>query len=255
MHDKPGSPTRPSTFLSVEHDEQKLAGYLGYSHTSQLRMLALSWPVVKAFLQFDEHQLQSDGAKEGVFNMLHHPNPAARHLFHIYNALPNRDWPIYKVDPVVEEANRNKIPSVNEFHRRAANRLNRYSRIAHILLHMEVDFIKYSRSSFEENQTESAIQMWALSRQLGVETPWRPTGALAHSLELHENEDRLERYNRLYNLLRYLQVSTKNGREDGSLWLRRFRTRNAMMDAEVVQPENVPKWMRPELQDRSPSPV
>lgn len=38
----------------MEAAEKKVAGYLGLGHTSLLRQLLLTWPVIEAFLAFDQ---------------------------------------------------------------------------------------------------------------------------------------------------------------------------------------------------------
>lgn len=50
----PGDPKNPGSWLRIEIKEQKLAAYLEFDDTSNLRMLAISWPVLAAHILFAE---------------------------------------------------------------------------------------------------------------------------------------------------------------------------------------------------------
>lgn len=255
MNDVPGNPNRPGTFLSVEHDEQKLAAYLGFHHTSHLRKLALTWPVTKAFLQFDRLDLHTDDAKEGTFYALRDLGNTRGFLWRIYSANPIQEWPVCKEDRVLEDwASRTKDLSREEFRRQATRKLHRYARIAHILLHMETDFCTYRRNDALSNWTENEFHKLAMQNHLGVRM--RYTSTLSGPpirpgvFGLRDDEDHLERFNKFYNLLRYLQLAAKNCEENDSPWSKRFQTSDAVMDGQAVELEHVPKWMRPTPQVR-----
>ncbi|KAH0346279.1 hypothetical protein KCU83_g7430, partial [Aureobasidium melanogenum] len=47
-----GDPGHPATFFSNVENENKTAGYLGLQHTSNLRQLAVTYPVLQAFVSF-----------------------------------------------------------------------------------------------------------------------------------------------------------------------------------------------------------
>ncbi|KAJ5191943.1 uncharacterized protein N7498_010928 [Penicillium cinerascens] len=255
VNDVPGNPNRPATFLSVEHDEQKLAAYLGFHHTSHLRKLALTWPVTQAFLKFDRLNLHTDDAKEGTFYVLRDFENTRGFLWRIYSVNPSLEWPIRKEDRALEDrASRAKDLSREEFRRQATRKLHRYARIAHILLHMGADFVTYGRNDAINNWTENEFHKLALQNHLGVDI--RYTSTLSGPpirpgiFELRADEDHLEKCNKFYNLLRYLQLSAEKCKESDSLWSKRFQTSDAVMDGQAVELEHVPKWMRPAPQVR-----
>ncbi|KAH0264376.1 hypothetical protein KCU91_g12087, partial [Aureobasidium melanogenum] len=47
-----GNPENPSTFLSCNENESQTAAYLGYSAANQLRDLAASWPLLRAYVKY-----------------------------------------------------------------------------------------------------------------------------------------------------------------------------------------------------------
>ena len=49
----PGDPSKPGTFIDITNNEQKLGAYIGFTDVALLRRLAISWPVLKAFLAFE----------------------------------------------------------------------------------------------------------------------------------------------------------------------------------------------------------
>lgn len=206
--------------------------------------------MTKAFLQFDRLDLHTDDAKEGTFYTLRDLENTQGFLWRIYSANISQEWPIRQEDRALEDrASRTKDLSREEFRRQATRKLHRYARIAHILLHMETDFCTYRRNDVLGNWTENEFHKLAMQNHLGVHM--RNTSALSEPpirpgvFGLRADEDPLERFNKFYNLLRYLQLAAENCEESDSLWSKRFQTCDAVMDGRAVELKHVPKWMRP----------
>ncbi|OBT82956.1 hypothetical protein VE02_08182 [Pseudogymnoascus sp. 03VT05] len=65
----PGDPEHPDTFIKTENREKTLASYLGLSSVGELRVLAISWPVLHAFVDFEPISLGL--LKASTFRLLH----------------------------------------------------------------------------------------------------------------------------------------------------------------------------------------
>ncbi|KAG9668048.1 hypothetical protein KCU99_g10163, partial [Aureobasidium melanogenum] len=75
-----GDPGQPATFFSNVENENKTAGYLELQHTSNLRQLAVTYPVLQAFVSFAQYDVDDAETKwpttPGNPNLNH--NKAAR---------------------------------------------------------------------------------------------------------------------------------------------------------------------------------
>lgn len=233
-------------------------------------MLALTWPIVEALIKFLPLQIENDNLKGGTLLALANAHQSLRQFDSMVFADPNSLYRL-TMSPAEYEKTREEIKArtwkdAEEILRLAENDIHRQLRIAKILLHMDHDLKFYLDSTSESNKQRTETSLCRLSSDLSRLVPENPYASsplrrqsgppalqlpCTHadfplpSIEVRPQEKPLEKYNRLYNLLRYLQVSTKNCTEEGSLWSKRFATIEAIMDGEVVEPDNIPVWVKP----------
>jgi hypothetical protein len=67
--DQPGDPSNFGTFIRTNLTETRLAGYLGFDCTSQLRAFLLTWPVLDAVVTFHQNTINHfNGVMEMILN-------------------------------------------------------------------------------------------------------------------------------------------------------------------------------------------
>lgn len=216
----PGDIERPGTFLSMEAAEKKVAAYLGLGHTSLLRQLLLTWPVIKAFLDFDQ---VAEGERRARAFVLVRKQEAE-----IYQASRFEKWPLG------DQVNKtNEIDHVH-FH------------IASILLHMEADINAYIAEDETVSVARSEAALGQLGQYTGLSVPARCTGCPNPALGPLRTESRLESLNRCWALLRVIKI--KISRQQ---WKNMLGSEEAVLKGEEVTVSDAPRWMQ-DLNSTSP---
>lgn len=209
----PGDPQRPKTFLSFEANEKKVAAYLGLRHTSLLRQLLLTWPVIKAFLDFD--QVAEGGRNARAFTLI------VEQEAEIYQASRFEKWPLG--DQVKMTGNDRPV----HFH------------IASILLHMEADIKAYIAEEETVKVEKNEAALGQLSQRTGLNVPARCTGCPIPALGPLGVESRLESINRCWALLRVFKILISR-----QYWNAQLGSVEGVMKGKEVMVIDAPRWMQ-----------
>lgn len=226
--DAPGDPRSPGTFINVEQNEQKLAAYLGFSNVAMLRLLAVTWPVLRAATTYEN--LQCSLSKNATFRLLADDQAAYS------NVTPASKWPIEEGDS-------------------AETRRNKKSRhLACILSAMRADFLIIKTSTTHHNRVSQKLysKKWGstFEKPLVFEPKFPKDRQRATvdtsggevtmpALGPYPLEHWLEGINRCWNLMRYL----RHCHNSKGFW-DRF-TSGRINQAIRVDGAHTPSWMRP----------
>lgn len=224
----PGDPNDPTTFIEIKRNEQKLAGYLGFVNTTDLRRFALSWPIIKAFFDFNE--VSSNLAKSQALELIRDDE----------QRLQNEEYP----DLAFPLQNKGKYGerSQDTAKRTVAERTeyeNRCSHVAWILLRTERNINAYISNDEERNSQETKCSPVALSNYLDVDVPEKYPGSATPKMH-HEGESRLEAINRCWSILKYIQEA----RQNVGVWHNRFASVRNVSNGRRVDQSQIPHWMR-----------
>ncbi|XHG09858.1 hypothetical protein AWENTII_012895 [Aspergillus wentii] len=204
--EEPGRPQDPATFLTIENNEQKVAGYVGYSDVADLRRLAMSWPLLKAYPRFSK--ISVGLARKTAFRLIHESEND------YLDVDADQKWPVEENSPT----------SVRSRH------------LACLLLDLETDLKKY-RFEPEEN-SEKNKNFFKNFKCDDLELPSEvDPKAPPPDLGPHPREHRLEAINRCFCLLKYMK---------GTCQLKSWNTRfvHGLETRISVDQSYVPRWMR-----------
>lgn len=221
--ERAGDPDHPVTFITVKEDEQKMAGYLGFTHTTQFRQLCLTWPVILAFLAFEAHA--SNIRKQQVLELTFRWRECEQVIVQM-----NLDgWLQF---------------TTNFINSSEGSRYNESTVLAvWIILRFENDLRIYAASDAPFNTGESESCLALLAETLGRDVPSRCLGLPMPNLGPLPGEHRLESINRCYNLLRWLTTIEQRNEVRG-IWTSKLGSEGAVMGGRQVPPKKVPVWMQ-----------
>lgn len=224
----PGDPLNPSSFINIDSNEQQLAAYLGYNNVSKLRILALSWPVLEAIIDFDP--ISKNMNKKTAFRLLYDNESLYQ------NVRFRQKWPINFISP--EDDSNKHLP---------------HRWLACILLNLERNLQKMKIMSREMNtkQQKESVELYnacqnnqiisSIDFQDPTSDPAAAAGVLQNpELGAYAGESRLERLNRCWNLLKYFRACRSNHK----WWDQRF-SKEGLSQVLTVDISHVPSWMLP----------
>ncbi|OJJ38676.1 hypothetical protein ASPWEDRAFT_24587 [Aspergillus wentii DTO 134E9] len=210
--EKPGRAEDPSTFLSIESNEQKIGAYLGYDDASELRKLAVSWPVLKAY---GKYEAISKGLSRRLAFRLIQGN---EEMFTKVNA--DEKWPLAQSTEPKKDSARH---------------------LAALLLTLEDDLKIYrSDPKVNGNKTKKYRDSFKASYPdlpLPAKSPKAIPPNLGPLLEL--GESRLESINRCWSILKYMKYTKQLGS-----WEARFA--NGVHQGVSIDASHIPGWMQPQ---------
>ncbi|KAF4636083.1 hypothetical protein G7Y89_g2010 [Cudoniella acicularis] len=218
--ESPGNIKKGVPFIDIPNNEQKLGSYMGFNDVTQLRALAMSWPVLKASIRFDVFGANMN--KKTALRFLD-DNEA---LFTGVN--PDINWPL------------GPSPSTEIKSRHLACLLS--------TMKSEVESLTENSSDFNRQQQDIYAAAFAhrfMGREIpsiGYEDSHADGKVLSFSPPItgpYEQETRLEVFNRLWNLLRYVRYCFNN-----TQWEQKFSS-EAMLQRCVIDISHVPQWLRP----------
>ncbi|KAJ5833227.1 hypothetical protein N7474_001538 [Penicillium riverlandense] len=223
LHEEPGDPESCDTFLQCKGNEQKTAAYLGFYHTKDLRLFAISWPVLKAYIH--GHNIMSGKNQEiprrQVLEVI--KGDEAR----ISKADPAKDW---NLNDKSETEERRKLMKTRH--------------LAYHLLILEADVEKYQTNSFQRNKDLDAQYRTQFNELSKARVPYekfklrKPPGLVRYP----GKESRLESINRCYTLLQYL----KHSLDYAHIWNGKMDSLESIRNGVHVSISHVPGWMQVE---------
>lgn len=207
-----------ASFITIRDDEAKLAGYLGFTNTTQLRQLVYAWPVVKAYVEFSQDA--NNVRKGGILKMINKSESD------IFQDDPSKYWDLFNDSTENEQAG-------------AVTAAETRRHIAWVILHMENDFKLYAADSEANNIAMS--EQFRLQLFRAVHKPVAPSvlRCPVPALGPFEGEQRLESLSRCWNLLRFVVALQYHGG-----WCR-VATQKGIDSGKNVEVEKIPAWMRP----------
>lgn len=216
------------SFLVIESNEQKTAAYLGFGDTCHLRRLAVTWPVLRAYVAFDT--ISTNMNKKSAMHMLYDNEEEFKGAD--YKGL----WPLLNEDS--EEETKNK----------------KSRHLACILLQMEADILSLDKL----DSTDSMERHWSISDvwtktypgkiipELEYLTP--SSTADSHCVRLptliFAVEHRMEAINRCWSILRYLRYCCQSAK----IWPQRFSPAS-LLNGSIIDESHVPNWLLPTKKD------
>lgn len=207
INDCPGRPSDPSTFLETESNEQKTAAYIGYSQVAELRQLAISWPLMKAYPKFDA--VCSGLSRKSAFLLILANEDAYT------DVNPEEKWPLSdKSDNIV-----------------------RSRHIATILIQVERD-LKYRFAPQGNSAKNNLYRTQFRQKYPSLTVPNFNEECPAPELGPLQKEHRLESINRCWVLLRYMRYCIQ-----AKYWNSRFSQDGVAVRVSVAQ-SHIPGWMR-----------
>lgn len=231
----PGDPLVPSTFIRPETNEQKLAAYLGYDNTSDLRIIAASWPVLRAVASF--HPISINMCMTTTFILLHSEREAISRVDD-----PATEWQILAGDPT------HLVTHEMRTH------------LASILLSMQQDFEIMNTSSASQNQTHhdtwsqavkehyKEIEIPAISYEAASQHESLSSGSSAlvkvPNLGPLPEETDVEAFNRCWSLIKYVRLLLESNTFASKISSKGFA------EGSPIHPANIPDWMKPKAVGR-----
>jgi hypothetical protein len=209
--------------------ENILAAYLGFTKTTSLRHMCLSWPFQKAFIKVIP-------LWKGLLR--------SQILEQLFYSL----WDLQKVEDPED-----KWP-VDDEDDAEAQRDRRYMTVCWHILQLKKDILEYgdeSKTSLDENRNLAGL--WSDQFMKAVEQRGCTQGlAMAACEELNTHppilgpiegtdEIPLEGFNRCYEILKYMEHCASKSQV---MWMKRFRTIKELNSGSQVKPQSVPIWMR-----------
>ncbi|KAH0004317.1 hypothetical protein KCU78_g13452, partial [Aureobasidium melanogenum] len=209
-----GDPAQPATFFSNVENENKTAGYLGLQHTSNLRQLAVTYPVLQAFMSF---------AQVGA-NTRSHTTLVL---------LADNDKQYDVDDAETRWPTTPGHPNLNH---------NKAARIATILIKL--------RQALESMAKKAPAEAQKLQNEanatLSKEHPKLAVAIINHgqqkiqvpALGPHETESAAEPYNRCWALMKYFQHQTHASKN-----IENFKE-GGLSKGAAVKTDSIPGWLR-----------
>ncbi|KAG9848132.1 hypothetical protein KCU98_g5611, partial [Aureobasidium melanogenum] len=209
-----GDPSQPATFFSNVENENKTAGYLGLQHTSNLRQLAVTYPVLQAFVSF---------AQVG-----------ANTRSHTTLVLLADNEKQYDVDDA--ETRWPTTPGhSNLSHNKAA-------RIATILIKLRQALeamAKKTPAEAQKLQDEANATLSKEHQKLAVAVINHEQQKIqVPALGPHETESAVEPYNRCWALMKYFQHQSHASKN-----VENFKE-GGLSKGAPVKPDSIPAWLR-----------
>ncbi|MCJ1402077.1 hypothetical protein MMC11_005296 [Xylographa trunciseda] len=225
----PGRPSKPSTFINIESNEQKRGAYIGYNDVVHARVLLLTWPVMKALLAFET--IATNLSKNKSFKLLHD----AAYLFQDI-VDPAKTWAI------TDDTPKDQITQMKSRH------------LACYLLAMKRDIGRMATFTWQNNTT---VQAACAKMFIGVfpdivlppltfpNTPPSLVRSGSATVVLprlgpYAQEDALESLNRCWNILRYFRYCRQLSPE---VWQSRFSLLGITTSIQINE-SHVPTWMQ-----------
>lgn len=216
--ERPGDPGDPASFVNFFEKENRTAAYLGFSNTSDLRRLAVSFPVLEAYIKFEPISVNAR-----VHSSLCLLNDGVEKYTNV--GKPDEEWPIIPND------------------RNAAH--NKACRIAAILVDLRDDLNGLCDASLTD--THQALQD-AAHKDFSKAYPSVPVANLQHGPALLsegqlgplQSESAIEPFNRCFGLLKYFQHQLRAVKNQKNL-----RDEHGLNKGSPVKIDAVPSWMRP----------
>jgi hypothetical protein len=227
---RPGVILEPTSFASFYENENKTAAYLGFEHTSALRRLAVSYPVLDAFIAFDP--ISSNARVHSSLALLADDEKEFTDVQE-----PEKKWPIETNDK----------GSLYSSYKKAA-------RIASILVKSKQSLSSMPTLSTDVNQTfqEEAHKTFCQSYPTitVVNIQHGPPIFSETQLGPLPLESTIEPFNRFYTLLKYFQRQVRTEKN-----LKNLRNAQGLAKGSPVKPDNIPAWMRSQTPDAEVIPI
>jgi len=189
--DVKGDPSKPNSYINIDSNEQKLAAYMVFNYISYLRILLVSWSVLKAVFLFEP--IGKNMNKKGAFVLLRDEENAYK------GVNPKTAWPLLKDD------SKDQIRNKKSRH------------LACILMQLENDLNLMKRSLQDFNRTQQSTFRTRVMERLKCELPkvdFNPGAVEEDACQntnlpevssptlLFKGESRLESINRCWNLIK-----------------------------------------------------
>ncbi|CAI7626633.1 unnamed protein product [Penicillium viridicatum] len=219
------------------HSETVLAGYFRLGTSSELRQVAISWPVLRVLEQFIAWS--KNLKKDRVFIILDQDSKLDDNdnekLLNIEN--PVRKFPMTDNSPEGLEVSSGESND------------NRNYKVAWVLHQLVQQFDAFNDPNAEENKFLNISEREAFTKKFSLPFPddsdldiISPNfGPYTEMGECH-----LEKYNRAWEILRYVteyMPKQRHASTKDSYWHKRFV--NGIRDGFEVLTSNIPKWLRP----------
>ncbi|KAH0288529.1 hypothetical protein M436DRAFT_60590 [Aureobasidium namibiae CBS 147.97] len=224
----PGDPANPASFANFFENENKTAAYLGFSHTSDLRRIAVSFPVLRAYIKFEP--ISSNARSHDSLALL------ADGVDQYTNVEePEQKWPLVAGD--------------------RSERHNKACRIAAVLVDLKngLEGLCDPLLSDRNQELQDAAHKDFSKAYPGmsiVNIQHVPTLLSKGQLGPLESESAVEPFNRCYGLLKYFQHQLKAGKNHKNL-----RDKHGLSRGSPVKSESIPSWMRPKVPGAETIPV
>lgn len=207
----PGKDSDPGTFLVTDGHEQKTAAYVGYSDIIHLRRLAVSWPVLKAYMKYQKisKNLNRKAAMRHIRDVEHR----------FAGVDPDTSWPLNEQD--------SNASSVDV----------RSRHLAVLLLTLEEDLRTFMYNP-EANAENNEVYRNQFRQQSNFSIPDGDLATRAPDIATRKNESRLEPINRCWCLLQFVKSTIQ-----GSSWERKF-SHDALNKSIKVDSSYIPAWMQ-----------
>ena len=227
----PGIPANPSSYITIDGNEQQLAAYLGYNDVKQLRTLAMTWPVLSAVASFDP--IAANMNRKNAFRLISDDEAKYKEIDH-----PERKWPI-------NEGNNDTIKQQKKSRHLACILLN-FENDLKVLQSTDQDWhMDMQRRSLDAyNKKTEGHEVDVLDLDFSAPNTSPKPGRVAVSppvLGPYRGESRLEPINRCWLLLKYF----RNCRAISGAWTQKFSAA-ALSHSISVDLSHVPHWMRPQ---------
>ena len=217
-----GRPDHPGTFISIESNEQKLGAYLGFNDVANLRLIAISWPVLKAMIRYEP--ISQHLSRNASFRLLHDAE------MKYTDVDPDEKWPF------LETEENNLLVQKKSRH------------LCCILLDLEMDLKSLPSSSNNTIIQRSYTVSFRNHNGHQKQPPDIDYEVKEGSLSLvnfpelgpRHNESRLESINRCWLLLRYFKWCQSTS----GVWEKRFSA-TALRSKISINESHVPSWMLP----------
>jgi hypothetical protein len=239
--DQPGDPSNFGTFVRTNLTETRLAGYLGFDCTSQLRAFLLTWPVLDAVVTFHQNKVNNFNA---VMKLIHkHEDVLAAEILNP------------QAGEQGDEADKEEPDSL-EGEKAATQRV-----IAKSLLKLESAIRKMGKNAPTENRIQFDRATAEFKKEFNKDVPEGVANLpiVLPALGPLDNETRMESVNRCLQLTRhflhdiqfqgksnYKSKSNPKGTEKGNTtWQLRFATLDKVTHKAEVPVSSIPSFMRP----------
>ncbi|KAH0374008.1 hypothetical protein KCU65_g144, partial [Aureobasidium melanogenum] len=220
-----GDPSQPATFFSNVENENQTAGYLGLQHTSNLRQLAVTYPVLQAFMSF--------------------VRVGANARSHTTLVLLADNEKQYDVDDA-----ETRWPTTPE-HPNLSH--NKAARIATILIKLRQALeamAKRAPAEAQKLQDEANATLSKEHQKLAVAVINHEQQKIqVPALGPHETESAVEPYNRCWALMKYFQHQSHASKN-----VENFKE-GGLSKGAPVKPDSIPAWLRPKAPGADTIPV